>query len=150
MKVDEDVLFWFRNRFYRANHFAAAYAAVHPSERFEVLSYAKETFISLAMTKEGVYEDLENYIRDILAPMTHATDTQGGSRALPEARQPNPDYTRTSRPGYGSHQGPTYGYSQQDWNDYYAQWTDQEWEQWRRQRQQRQYRERRSNFPGYR
>jgi len=83
-----------------------------------------------------------------LRPLTEAKDTEGGSRPLPATKQQNPDVTRSSRPGYGSHQGPTHGYSQQEWNDYYNQWTDQEWEDWRRRNQAHQYRDRR--WSGYR
>eukprot|EP00435_Cladocopium_sp_Y103_P038075 s3521_g10.t1 len=66
----------------------------------------------------------------------------GGSRALPATRQQDPDVTRTSRPGYGRHQGSRRGYTQEEWNAYYAQWTDAEWEAWRQRRQGHQYRER--------
>eukprot|EP00435_Cladocopium_sp_Y103_P019646 s10_g4.t1 len=52
LQVDDQLLFWFRNRFYRSNQFAAAYAQLPIGERFHVLSDAMETFISLAMTKE--------------------------------------------------------------------------------------------------
>ena len=105
--VDDHVLFWFRNRCYRANQFAAAYAVLPVSERFEVLSDAFTTFQSLALTKEDVYNDILMYVQDILRPLTEATDSQGGSRAIPETRQRDPNYTRSTRPGYGSHQGPT-------------------------------------------
>ena len=54
----------------------------------------------------------------------HRRSTQGGSRALPAARQPDPNVSRSSRPGYGSHQGSYRGYSQQEWNDYYNQWSE--------------------------
>ena len=36
-----------------------------------------------------------------------------------------------------------YGYTQQEWNDFYNQWTDQEWEDWRCRNQGHQYRDRR-------
>ena len=42
--VDDHVLFWYRNRFYRANQFAAAYAVIPVQDRFEVLSEANTTF----------------------------------------------------------------------------------------------------------
>ena len=117
--VDDHVLFWYRNRFYRANQFAAAYAVIPVQDRFEVLSEANTTFQSLAMSKQDVYADILNYVDDILRPLTEAKDTEGGSRPLPDTKQRNPDFTRSSRPGYGSHQGPSHGYSQQEWNDYY-------------------------------
>ena len=117
--VDDHVLFWYRNRFYRANQFAAAYAVIPVQDRFEVLSEANTTFQSLAMSKQDVYADILNYVDDILRPLTEAKDTEGGSRPLPDTKQRNPDFTRSSRPGYGSHQGPFHGYSQQEWNDYY-------------------------------
>ena len=146
--VDDHVLTWYKNRFYRANQFAAAYALIPVAERFEVLSVANTTFQSLALSKQDVYADILSYVEDILRPLTEAKDTEGGSRPLPATRQQNPDVTRSSRPGYGSHQGPTHGYSQQEWNDYYNQWTDQEWEDWRRRNQGHQYRDRR--WSGYR
>ena len=90
------------------------------------------------------------YVDSILRPLTEAKDTEGGSRPLPATKQTNPDYTRSTRPGYGSHQGPTHGYSQQEWNDFYNQWTDQEWEDWRRRNQGHQYRDRRWSGYGYR
>ena len=117
--VDDHVLFWYRNRFYRANQFAAAYAVIPVQDRFEVLSEANTTFQSLAMSKQDVCADILNYVDDILRPLTEAKDTEGGSRPLPDTKQRNPDFTRSSRPGYGSHQGPSHGYSQQEWNDYY-------------------------------
>ena len=141
--VDDHVLFWFRNRFYRANQFAAAYAVLPIGDRFEVLSDANTTFQSLALSKEDVYADILYYVHDILRPLTEATGTEGGSRPLPATRQQNPEYTRSTRPGYGSHQGPTHGYTQQEWNDFYNQWTDQEWEDWRRRNRGHQYRDRR-------
>jgi len=147
--VDDHVLFWFKNRFYRANHFAAAYAVLPIQDRFEVLSDANTTFQSLALTKQDVYADILSYVNNILRPLTEAVDTEGGSRPLPATRQTNPDYTRSTRPGYGSHQGPTHGYTQQEWNDFYNQWTDQEWEDWRRRNQGHQYRDRRYG-QGYR
>ena len=147
--VDDHVLFWYRNRFYRANQFAAAYAVIPVQDRFEVLSEANTTFQSLAMSKQDVYADILSYVDNILRPLTEAKDTEGGSRPLPATKQRNPDYTRSSRPGYGSHQGPTHGYSQQEWNDYYNQWTDQEWEDWRRHNQGHQYRDRKWSS-GYR
>ena len=48
--VDDHVLFWCRNRFYRANQFAPAYAVIPVQDRFEVLSEAHTTFQSLAMS----------------------------------------------------------------------------------------------------
>ena len=45
--VDDHVLIWYKNRFYRANQFAAAYALIPVAERFEVLSVANTTFQSL-------------------------------------------------------------------------------------------------------
>ena len=42
--VANAVLFWFKNRFYRANQFAAAYSALGVADRFEVLSDANLTF----------------------------------------------------------------------------------------------------------
>ena len=146
--VDDHVLIWYKNRFYRANQFAAAYALIPVAERFEVLSVANTTFQSLALSKQDVYADILSYVDDILRPLTEAKDTEGGSRPLPATKQQNPDVTRSSRPGYGSHQGPTHGYSQQEWNDFYNQWTDQEWEDWRRRNQGHQYRDRR--WSGYR
>ena len=141
--VDDHVLIWFKNRFYRANQFAAAYALLPIQDRFEVLSEANQTFQSLALSQQDVYADILRYVDDILRPLTEAKDTEGGSRPLPATRQRNPDYTRSSRPGYGSHQGPSHGYTQQEWNDFYNQWTDQEWEDWRRRNQGHQYRDRR-------
>ena len=146
--VDDHVLIWYKNRFYRANQFAAAYALIPVADRFEVLSVANTTFQSLALSKQDVYADILSYVDDILRPLTEAKDTEGGSRPLPATKQQNPDVTRSSRPGYGSHQGPTHGYSQQEWNDFYNQWTDQEWEDWRRRNQGHQYRDRR--WSGYR
>ena len=118
------------------------------ADRFEVLSVANTTFQSLALSKQDVYADILSYVDEILRPLTEAKDTEGGSRPLPATKQQNPDVTRSSRPGYGSHQGPTHGYSQQEWNDFYNQWTDQEWEDWRRRNQGHQYRDRR--WSGYR
>ena len=146
--VDDHVLIWYKNRFYRANQFAAAYALIPVADRFEVLSVANTTFQSLALSKQDVYADILSYVDNILRPLTEAKDTEGGSRPLPATKQQNPDVTRSSRPGYGSHQGPTHGYSQQEWNDFYNQWTDQEWEDWRRRNQGHQYRDRR--WSGYR
>ena len=97
--VDDNVLFWYRNRFYRANQFAAAYAVIPVQDRFEVLSEANTTFQSLAMSKQDVYADILSYVDDILRPLTEAKDTEGGSRPLPATKQRNPDYTRSSRPG---------------------------------------------------
>ena len=51
--VDDHVLFWYKNRFYRANQFAAAYAVLPIQDRFEVLSEANTTFQSLALSKQG-------------------------------------------------------------------------------------------------
>jgi hypothetical protein len=90
--VDDHVLFWFRNRFYRANQFAAAYAVLPIGDRFEVLSDANTTFQSLALSKEDVYADILYYVHDILRPLTEATGTEGGSRPLPATRQQNPEY----------------------------------------------------------
>ena len=104
--VDDHVLFWYRNRFYRANQFAAAYAVIPVQDRSEVLSEANTTFQSLAMSKQDVYADILSYVDNILRPLTEAKDTEGGRRPLPATKQRNPDYTRSSRPGYGSHQGP--------------------------------------------
>eukprot|EP00435_Cladocopium_sp_Y103_P073654 s1156_g44.t1 len=149
LRVDDQVLIWYRHRFYRANHFAASYAQVPIGDRFEVLSEAAQTFVSLSITKEDVYNDLLGYVDNHLRPMTEATSSQGGSRALPSTRQQNPDVTKTSRPGYGRHQGSRHSYSQEEWNASYAQWTDAEWEARRQRRQGHQYRER-GHFPGYR
>ena len=44
--VDEQVLVWYKNRFYRANQFIAIYAQFDPRERFPCLSAATEPFIS--------------------------------------------------------------------------------------------------------
>ena len=100
--VDDHVLLWYRNRFYRANHFAAAYAVLLIADRFEMLSDANTTFQSLALSKQDVYADILSYVHDILRPLTEAVDTEGGSRPLPATKQPNPEYTRSTRPGYGS------------------------------------------------
>ena len=78
--VDGHVLFWFKNRFYRANHFAAAYAVLPIQDRFEVLSDANTTFQSLALTKQDVYADILSYVHNILRPLAEAVDTEGGSR----------------------------------------------------------------------
>jgi hypothetical protein len=149
--VDDHVLLWYRNRFYRANHFAAAYAVLLIADRFEMLSDANTTFQSLALSKQDVYADILSYVHDILRPLTEAVDTEGGSRPLLATKQPNPEYTRSTRPRYGSHQcikvqltvtrsrsgttstisGPT------------------RWEDWRRRNQGHQYRDRRYG-QGYR
>ena len=42
--VDDEVLFWFKHRFYLANQFAAGYAAIRAADRFEVLLDASVTF----------------------------------------------------------------------------------------------------------
>ena len=97
--VDDHVLIWYKNRFYRANQFAAAYALIPVAERFEVLSIANTTFQSLALSKQDVYADILSYVDDILRPLTEAKDTEGGSRPLPATKQQNPDVTRSSRPG---------------------------------------------------
>ena len=97
--VDDHVLIWYKNRFYRANQFAAAYALIPVAERFEVLSVANTTFQSLALSKQDVYADILSYVDDILRPLTEAKDTEGGSQPLPATRQQNPDVTRSSRPG---------------------------------------------------
>ena len=52
--ADDHVLFWFKNCFYRANHFAAAYAVLPIQDRFEVLSDANTTFQPLALTKQDM------------------------------------------------------------------------------------------------
>ena len=149
--VDDHVLFWYRNRFYRGNHFAAAYAILPVQDRFEVLSEANTTFQSLALSNQDVYADILSYVDSILRPLTEAKDTEGGSRTLPATKQTNPDYTRSTRLGYGSHQGPTHGYSQQEWNDFYNQWIPVDWpEDWRRRNQGHQYRDRRWSGYGYR
>eukprot|EP00435_Cladocopium_sp_Y103_P064949 s953_g26.t1 len=72
LRVDDQVLVWFKNRFYRANHFAASYAQIPIGERFEVLSEASETFMSLSLTKEEVYNDLLGYVEHHLRPITEA------------------------------------------------------------------------------
>jgi len=77
--VDDHVLFWYKNRFYRANQFAAAYAVLPIQDRFEVLSEANTTFQSLALSKQDVYADILRYVDDILRPLTEAKDTEGGS-----------------------------------------------------------------------
>ena len=41
--VDDHVLLWYKNRFYRANQFAGAYAVIPVGDRFEVLSDASAT-----------------------------------------------------------------------------------------------------------
>ena len=94
--VDGHVLFWFKNRFYRANHFAAAYAVLPIQDRFEVFSDANTTFQSLALTKQDVYADILSYVHNILRPLAEAVDTEGGSRPLPATRQTNPEYTRST------------------------------------------------------
>ena len=144
--VDEQVLVWYRNRFYRANQFCAIYAQFDPRERFPCLSTADEPFASEAITSHQVYLDFVEYVANQIQTTTGATSTQGGSRAIPKARQPDPNYNRSTRPGYGSHQGSTHGYSQQEWNDYYNQWSDYEWEEWRRRNQGRQYRDDRRGY----
>ena len=144
--VDEQVLVWYRNRFYRANQFCAIYAQFDPRERFPCLSTADEPFTSEAITSHQVYLDFVDYVANQIQTTTGATSTQGGSRAIPKARQPDPNYNRSTRPGYGSHQGSYHGYSQQEWNDYYNQWSDYEWEEWRRRNQGRQYRDDRRGY----
>ena len=81
--VDDHVLIWYKNRFYRANQFAAAYALLPIQDRFEILSEANQTFQSLAMSKQDVYADILSYVENILRPLTGAKDTEGGSRPQP-------------------------------------------------------------------
>lgn len=126
--VDDHVLLWYKNGLYRANQFAAAYAVV--GDRFEVLSDASATD-QVACLQRYILQHVEHILRSL----TEATHSRGGSRAIPETIQPDPNHTRSTRPGYGSHQGPTHGYSQQEWNVFYNQWSEQEWEDWRRRRQ---------------
>ena len=144
--VDEQVLVWYENRFYRANQFAAVYAQFDPRERFPCLSSAKEPFLSQAPTQGLVYQELVDYVAQKIQTMIGATSTQGGSRALPKARQLDPNVSKPSQPGCGSHQGSYRGYSQQEWNDYYNQWSDQQWEDWRRCNQGHQYRDERRGY----
>ena len=73
--VVDHVLFWYRNIFYRANQFAAAYAILPVQDRFEVLSEANTTFQSLALSKQDVYADILSYVDSILRPLTEAKDT---------------------------------------------------------------------------
>jgi hypothetical protein len=73
--VVDHVLFWYRNIFYRANQFAAAYAILPVQDRFEVLSEANTTIQSLALSKQDVYADILSYVDSILRPLTEAKDT---------------------------------------------------------------------------
>ena len=84
--VDDHVLFWFKNRFYRANHFAAAYAVLPIQDRFEVLSDANTTFQSLALTKQDMYADILSYVHNILRPLTEAVDTEADPSLRPSRR----------------------------------------------------------------
>ena len=93
--VDEQVLVWYRNRFYRANQFCAIYAQFDPRERFPCLSTADEPFTSEAITSHQVYLDFVDYVANQIQTTTGATSTQGGSRAIPKARQPDPNYNRS-------------------------------------------------------
>ena len=60
--VDEQVLVWYENRFYRANQFAAVYAQFDPRERFPCLSAVKDPFLSQAPNQGLVYQDLVDYV----------------------------------------------------------------------------------------
>ena len=60
--VDAQVLVWYKNRFYRANQFAAVYAQFDPRERFPCLPDAKEPFLSQAPTQGLVYQELVDYV----------------------------------------------------------------------------------------
>lgn len=91
--MDERVLVWYKNRFYRANQFAAVYAQFDPRERFLCLSAAKEPFLSQAPTQGLVYQELVDYVAQKIQTMTGA------------------NVSKSSRPGYGSHQGSYRGYS---------------------------------------
>ena len=89
--VDDHVLIWYKNRFYRANQFAAAYALIPVAERFEVLSVANTTFQSLALSKQDVYADILSYVDDILRP-PHGGKGHG-------RRKPTPTCNEAAEPG---------------------------------------------------
>ena len=85
--VDDHVLIWYKNRFYRANQFAAAYALIPVAERFEVLSVANTTFQSLALSKQDVYADILSYVDDILRPPPHGGKGHGRRKPTPACYQ---------------------------------------------------------------
>ena len=83
---------------------------------------------STPLSKQDVYADILSYVLDILRPLTEAVDTEGGSRPLPGDQAAEPrvyQVYQTSLWFASMHQGPTQGYRQQEWNDFYNQWTDQ-------------------------